>query len=44
MRSINDEVKHDLYISSNIVLVRTPINENDTVDNINQNLPYENEN
>ena len=36
MQSMNHEVKHDSYVLSNIVAVKTPNNSNDTIDNKNQ--------
>ena len=38
MQSMNCEVKHDSYVLSNIVAVKTPNNSNDSIDNKNQFL------
>lgn len=43
MQSMKDEVKHDYYVSSNILPVRTPIDDNDIVDKTNQTLSDKND-
>lgn len=42
MQNVNNEEKHNSYVSSNITLVRTP-NGNGTTDNNNETLPDEND-
>ena len=43
MQNMNNEAKHNSYVSSNIVPVRTPNNSNDTIENNNQTLPDQND-
>ena len=43
MQNMNDKVKNDSYVPSNIVPVRTPNNGNYNIDKNNQTLPGEND-
>ena len=43
MESMNDGVKHNIYVSSNIAPFRTPNNGNNTIDNNNETLPDAND-
>lgn len=43
MESMNDEVKHNIYVSRNIAPFRTPNNGNNTIDNNNETLPDAND-